>query len=699
MAKDAPVTKGCVVEVAEKGKFYLAIVLEQDQRGGRSLVLLDNGKELSISHKQITHYLPMQLECTWPSANLVNELRSLGLRAQASVSQCDVSLLWTLMHEEERSNITMDEACDFFFSQAHIIHKLATIYALRQDDCYFKALSPAQLSVRSHAYVADKIAQQHIIQQRESFCQEFASQASAILTLPKSERAPALQSTLESPAARDAWAMIEDYALHTQTDSKYKNEAEKLLSILQSTSKLNLPGSAHFRARAFLWESCYWDANTRVALKKYNIPIDFEPDVQEYAQSLATTPVDASHRHDLRHLSVFSIDDPDTMEIDDALSVETLPHNMRRLGVHIAAPAALVEFASPIEIAARHRASSLYLPHTSITMLPTILAHDKASLNPLCTRYALSFLFTFDAEGVCTHEEILPSIVESKHRLSYDEVEDLLEFSSTKLAEDLRSINEIAEYLIQNRLSRGAIEIDSPESKLSQNPQTGHITLHPIDTTMMSRTMVAECMILANATAARFCAKHQLRVLYRSQEPPVNFPSQRELDSLPNDTLRSLAMRRSMMPAVCTYAPLAHSSLGVEEYLQVTSPLRRYADFFAHYQMESYLLHQASVVPDQEAECILSASEIALANVKAAMAECRHEALLEYLKQELDSTLQATLLSYASDNSLIAHVLLDETQLRATLSTRKRYPLGSTLLVQVDQIKPQEQYFSLKLID
>ncbi|MGI5828756.1 MAG: ribonuclease catalytic domain-containing protein [Bradymonadia bacterium] len=699
MSTAALIREGDVLEIAEKGRFFLATVLANEAKAGRYRVLLESGRSSIIAQKQINHILKLRLDPSWPESMLISEMHALSLRALEQSKTCDIAMLWELLKDDENTAIHVDDAAEFFFSKLEALQQLSAIRALREDKIYFKALNPAEYIPRPQSTVEECITQQRIIEEREAFAQEFADLAEAIFAQDPERRTEALAAVLEDRAARDAWALIEDYALYGVDESKHKDEAERLLGTLQKRQELNFQGTAHYRARAFLRESGYWGADSNIALKKYRIPIEFSAEIDEETEALLESTLDFERRRDLSNLRCFSIDDPDTMEIDDALSIRRIDDAKLELGVHIASPASIIPFDSAIERAARRRASSIYIPQGVITMLPERISYDKASLCCGVQRHALSFLFVFDDGWQCLDVEIVPSIIRVSHRLSYEEVEELLEFSSTSLAEELRIIHEITESLQQNRIAQGAIDIDAPESKISIDPQSQRIKLQPIDNNMMSRNLVSECMLLANTAAAKFSAKHHLRVLYRAQAQPINFPSQAELDALPNNTLRSIAMRRSMMPAVSTHSPDAHAGLGVDAYLQISSPLRRYADLFAQYQIEQQILENTPITDEEYATNILSASEAALGDAKAAMSESRRDALLLYLKQESDKTIAATLIAYTSNNAQIAQVVLDETQLRASVSTRKRYPIGSSLTLQIDQIKPDEQYFTLKVLE
>ena len=126
----------------------------------------------------------------------------------------------------------------------------------------------------------------------------------------------------------------------------------------------------------------------------------------------------ADDRRDLTHLPAFAIDDPWTDTPDDAVSFEP---ETGRLWVHVADAAALVAPDSPLDLDARARATSLYLPETVVPMLPEAatpaLGLGLGEVSP-----ALSFALTVNADGELTEVEVVPSLVHVS-RLSYEEAE------------------------------------------------------------------------------------------------------------------------------------------------------------------------------------------------------------------------------------------------------------------------------------
>ncbi|MBO5752414.1 MAG: RNB domain-containing ribonuclease, partial [Proteobacteria bacterium] len=258
------------------------------------------------------------------------------------------------------------------------------------------------------------------------------------------------------------------------------------------------------------------------------------------------------------------------------------------------------------------------------------------------------------------------------------------------LSDEIRLIQEIAECSAQNRRSHGAIDIDLPEFKLTWHADEQRYSLHPIEPGMMSRQLVSECMILANSLAADFCAEHHIPALYRLQPPPVNMPTEAELEALPNDLMRAYAMRRCMQPASSSMTPGFHAGLGLPRYLQATSPLRRYADLLCHYQLESWFETGEPKFEADAFNAVMSETDLGLSHAKSASSEAYHTATLAYLKQLGSTPLDAVIVQYLTERGDMAQVVLVQTQLRVNVATKNRWPLGTMCTVYIDNVQPEE---------
>ena len=697
MTAENPIT-GSVVEFADKGKFHLGLVTHIEEKSGKVRLINENAKDITLPSKQILHVLPMRQSASISSSSLQSLLKNLDESASELALGCDVAALWALVVDSE-SEISLEDLVSLNFDSPDAIQTLAMIRALRSDKVYFKPLVPGMYAPRPENIVEDLKKQMAAKAQKEEWRQKFVDEAIRMLKLTASEKDVARENGLfEHSDVPEAWHIVEMYAING-TEYAEKSEAETLLERIQNKLNRGFAGTAYLRARAFLRESGFWTEDTNVALLKYEIPVSFSDHEEKQAFEIYQAKRDTDGRRDLTHLDVFSIDDVDTLDIDDALSIEKLPDGRMQLGVHIAAPASAIDFGSPLEIESRRRATSIYLPEQRIPMMPAILSENALSLMQDQRRNAISFLMSFDADFNLTDSEIIPSVVMSHHRLSYDTAEHLIEDGDDVLSDEIRKIQEITEVSASNRRTHGAVDIDLPEYKLDYDAKEKCYHFKPIDPTMMSRQLVAECMILANHLAAEFCAGHDIPALYRIQPSPVNMPRQDTLDALPNDLMRAYAMRKCMQPAASSMTPGLHAGLGLDKYIQATSPLRRYADLIGHYQLESWFKCGKPRFDESEFNAILAETDLGNSHARQASLEAWHTATLCYLKQLGKTPLQAIIVQYNNERSDMAQVILIETQIRANVATRNRWPLGSVCKVVPEHINPEEGTILLQFLD
>lgn len=696
MSSVSSLSEGAVVEFADKGKFSLAVVVGLDAKGDKLRLITQLGREQKIAQKQVLHVLPTQLNVHLPDSNIATLLSSLATRAEAVTKRCELKDLWeNTIGDLEK--IELPDALSLLYTDPQAEHYLGLVRALRAERIYFKSIDPQCYALRTPEIVANLKRQADALERREEIIEAFTNEATSLLALPRAERILAFEEGREE--TRDpAWAWIEDYALFGQ-DAENWAEAELRIDRLAARLNRGFQGTAHFRARALLREIAYWGDDISIELLKYDISKEFDDAIEDEALRVYKKAPDFSSRRDLRSLECFSIDDNDTLDIDDALSLESLPNGQHRLGIHIAAPAWSIAFDSPLEREARQRATTIYLPKCRVPMLPMILSEHGLSLIPNEARAAISFLLNFDAKNQLISYDIVPSVIQSRQRISYDTAEQRIEFGADSIADNLRTILDITDASQQERRMHGSIEIDLPEFKLKYDATSEKYQHELIDSSMMSRQLVSECMVMANVLAAKFCDEHKIACLFRTQASPHSMPSPEELAEMPNALMRGLTMRRNMLPAVSSMTPDWHAGLGVSHYLQVTSPLRRYADLLLHYQLEHYFQHGSARFSGEEFSTLLAETDHGLEAARGASGEANRNAVYLYLAQHKGETVEAIIVNYPQERSDHAQVFLTATMLRANVSTKMRWPLGSLCTLKIDHVDPEQNTISLQFID
>ncbi len=700
---DAEIRAGEVIEIQDKGRYRLAVVLRDEGKQARFRVLMEDGREASVAAKQLGLRLGT-LPAEASLETLAMELHSLRVRVEARVGQAAVEELWSLVAGESMP-VDVPAAADLWFGEQQPEALLAAAVALREDKIYFKERGEL-FEARSESQVEDLLRTQAVLVQREAQRERFVQVARSLLLQAPEVREATYAEVLNDPALLASWEVVEAFVVGG-AESSSRAEAEALLDAVQQRAGRALEGSGLARAFRFLVGTGHWRPDENVFLRRYRIPETFAPELlAAEAALLAQWPElmasRAAERLNLEAHRVFSVDDVETMDIDDAVSVEVLGQGRHRLWIHIAAPTLFVPFASPLEVEARRRATSLYLPTHRVPMFPFALSEGLFSLLQGELRPALSFCVDFDA----SHEQSARQDVSAQihrtwvrvgRRFTYDEADDLLESGLGEWAEDLQVVHLCAENLRQARYESGAVEIDLPEHK-ARVDAAGRVHIKVNDLNSMAREMVAELAILANTVAARFCGRSGIAVAFRGQEKPTVPLDEDAFAEIPAGIPRAMAMRRCMMPAGMHLEPAPHAGLGVDAYVQSTSPIRRYTDLLTHYQIEHYLEHGQPLLDAEAVAAILALVEQSSLDARAADRDSTRYWMLRYLEQRQDQTQDGVIIAYAERGDFAQVVLLD-TMLRVNLSTRRRLPIGTVVPVAIERVQAMGDQLQVRLAD
>ena len=325
-------------------------------------------------------------------------------------------------------------------------------------------------------------------------------------------------------------------------------------------------------------------------------------------------PPAGESRVDLTRLAAYAIDSPWSHDPDDAVSLEG-----DLLYVHIADPAASILPGSPPDLEARNRGATLYLPEGAVRMLSDEalslyalgLTPDEGGPASGAPNAALTFRLRLAASGAIEDVEIFPSLIRVT-RLSYAQA-DALAAADTGAA--LAGLFRVADRSRERRVAAGAALISLPEAHISLGD--GTISIEPVET-RRSADMIQECMILAGEGAARWALQQGLAFPFISQET----------GDLPADPLPGMAgayqLRRCMRPRTLSVKPGLHQGLGLEQYTQVTSPLRRYTDLLAHQQIRARLLGREPLDEEAVLLALATGEAAASATVQAERASRAH---------------------------------------------------------------------------
>lgn len=418
----------------------------------------------------------------------------------------------------------------------------------------------------------------------------------------------------------------------------------------------------------------------RVSVKAYieekDIPVEFPEEVIREAKEIEKRGIidaDKATRTDLRDLPIFTIDGADTKDIDDAISVEKTAKGFK-LGVHIADVSNYVKKGSALDQEANRRGTSVYIADMVIPMLPKELSNGICSLNPLEDRLAFSCLMELDNNGEITNYRFVKSIIKSRVKGVYSEVNKILSGEADQaikekysaVIEQIPVMNQLADILIKNRENRGAPEIDSVESKIICDEKGICIDIKPRERGV-SEQIIEEFMLAANNCAAKVGMSNHIPFVYRIHEPPsaekllmlkdtltamgiepkgINESSAAKdlaqlLKNCKDDPRASIIHRmtlRTMMKAKYSEEPLGHFGLVMKEYAHFTSPIRRLADLSIHRILTDYVGGEASKLEKRytrfAAENSTRATDTEIMAVNAER-DCEKYYAAEYMKKHI----------------------------------------------------------------
>ncbi|TVQ37535.1 MAG: ribonuclease R [Spirochaetaceae bacterium] len=361
----------------------------------------------------------------------------------------------------------------------------------------------------------------------------------------------------------------------------------------------------------------------------------FSKQIEQHVNSMKPILLqrEAGHREDLRTQLCFTIDPETARDFDDAVSLRQLDNGTFELGVHIADVSAYVEEDSPLDLEARDRGTSVYFVQHVIPMLPERLSNDLCSLRPGEDRPAYSVIMTIGSRGDVRDYRIAETVIHSKQRFTYEEVEAIIDGAPHRYAKTVHLMMMLSLLLRRRREETGSVDFDVPEPVISLDKHGIPYEVRPSER-LDAHRLIEEFMLAANRTVARHivtqnATRHSRArrgkgktaptawpFIYRVHEKPaeedvrafldlleglgIHYKVQGELE--PEDYRKILGIienldfkdfvekvaLRSMTKAVYSTNNVGHFGLAFDAYTHFTSPIRRYADLVIHRLLKRY---------------------------------------------------------------------------------------------------------------
>jgi exoribonuclease II len=528
----------------EGGKFLAARVLSQNDSSLQAE--MDSGKRVKLKLAQVL----LQFEQPAPAALL--------LQASELAATMDVNLAWEFASDDEFG--FADVASEYFSAKPSIIEQAASLMCLFYAPHYFRRSGKGRFKKASAEIVQQALAaiekKKQITAQIAHWAQQLAAQE-----CPEPIRTQLYKILFKPDKNAPEYKAVVEASRSTQTAP---------LALLKNAGAI---GSAY----EFHWQ--------RFAFEHF-------PQGTGFSALQAPAIVEDLPLADVQ---AFSIDDSQTTEIDDALSLQGLGSGSVTLGIHIAAPSLALQPGSAIDKVARDRLSTVYMPGHKITMLPdSVVQHYTLAEGKSCPALSLYLYLNEQTLEIMSSETRLER-VPIAHNLRHDQLDHLVSEDWLNAAAEndgnLSENSSLPAYSLRGALSflyRLACHLKSQREQVRGKPETFNRPDYnfrvavqgdapngdePVEITVRRRgapldLMVAECMILANSTWGQWLAQFGVPGIYRSQA--------------------------SLAPGVKVRMgtkALPHAGIGVKSYAWSTSPLRRYVDLVNQWQLVACVRH------------------------------------------------------------------------------------------------------------
>ena len=420
------------------------------------------------------------------------------------------------------------------------------------------------------------------------------------------------------------------------------------------------------------------DAEMNAILAEYDLPYIYPQAVEAAANKLLTdiTKEEIARREDFRDVLTFTIDSEDAKDFDDALSLRPISEGLWEVGVHIADVSHYVTEGSIIDKEAFKRATSIYLVDRTVPMLPERLCNFLCSLRPDEEKLTYSVIFTINDKAEVKKSRIVRSIIRSKRRFSYEEVQEILTSGKGEHIEALTVLNRLAQTMREKRFASGAIDFQQAEVRFRLDEDGKPLSVYFTESNE-SHQLIEEFMLLANRTVAETIGKKTAHntpktFVYRIHDQPdldklatlSRFVSKlgykmrgtgrgntaSSLNSLLKDikgqkeqnVIETISLR-TMQKAKYSTQNIGHFGLAFRYYTHFTSPIRRYPDLMVHRLLDRYLNQGSRSVNAAKYESLCehcSAQEQVAANAERASIKYKQvEFMTEHIDEEFDAVI------------------------------------------------------------
>lgn len=661
---------GAVIAYDNEGTSIIGVITAEKK--DKWVVHNDRDRDIELPSGRISRIGTQKIT---DKTKVLSSLQSLRKIADgASISTKD---LWELIHEDY-IDIESDALARIYFGETCSIDEYIQMYfSLIKDKVYFKR-GKKVFSPRSETVINDLLAQAQAKEEKLksgelliSFFQKRLDGEELDVTQFSEEIyllfLAASQANLSTHEGKEIKDILDIVAHHLGREIRDISDASYQL----------------------LRDMRLLDKNTNLAVYRHRIPEEFPK-----LPSLSDSKTYSVTRTKIDHEFLVTIDDEDTKDIDDAISVSKKPYGYE-IGIHITDVASKIEKDSEYDILCKRRATSIYLADRTIHMLPTTLSEESLSLVAGKERVSISVLIEIIKEEgsenfTLRNARVVPSILTVKERVSYTEADKRIAVGD----EFLNFLLSVAKERESLRFSQGALKVAKTEIR-PEIGDNGEIILVESNETESARFLVGEFMVLANSIFANFCISHELPIPFRSQEP-LDASANEEIQNHPEGQARDFALRVRLKRSSTTPHPAPHATLGIPAYTQATSPIRRYLDIIVQRQLLNFFATQSPQYSLTEIENEIFVVEENLAPAMFVSRESRRFYLLRYL-EERTKTNRIISGTVVRTDGRFPLVELDEIFIAFQIKPEKKISLGDKLNLEIISVDPKNDYLRLQV--
>ena len=491
-----------------------------------------------------------------------------------------------------------------------------------------------------------------------------------------------------------------------------------------------------------------------ISLHENDIRVAFPEKVIEEAKALKLPKIEGA-REDIRDLPLITIDPVDAKDFDDAVFAHPDKNKDNRGGwvvwVAIADVSGFVTPGSELDLEARERGNSVYLPDVVVPMLPHELSSDLCSLRPNEDRACMAVRMVFDKTGVKLRHKFKRGIMRSHARLTYQQAQDAADGNAGEAAEPvldiIQDIYTAYKTLKIGRHARAPLAIELPERRVHIDDE-GKVSGITLRDRFDAHKLIEEFMVQANVCAAESLTEKKTPAIMRFHDVPSGEKLKGLADFLPAMGLKfsmgertttarlnkllaqavkkdmtetvSMAVLRSQSQAVYSSDKGGHFGLNLTDYTHFTSPIRRYADLIVHRALiDTFDLGDDGMDKESASRLQEIAEHISTTERKAMVAErdAKDRYVAAYLADQVGATFNAritgvtnfglfiTLDETGADGLIVARGLghefyqFDE-KLRALVGTESgdTYRFGRAVKVELEEATPVTGGLMFKMI-